>query len=504
MPTIRIGYSSDFSVNSNGVGIGTTFAASNTKLDVVGTLKGDFNVTGVTTLTAYGGFVAQRQYVDKSASIGSTTIGVGTVRQYYETQTGFTDLGGVHHGDDQYYQTVSEDLVIDDGKILNVTDILMVGVTTIGEFDPHKHQSHVCLGSLEETSVTGHFSVPSGGTNDRQSFIEGTVRFNTDLNTLEFFNGDEWKQFTYNQGQSSRAVFGGGTSPDSSTISNVMEYIQISTFGNALDFGDLVGTMESPGGCSSSTRGLFSGGRNPGQLDRMDYITIASAGNAIDFGNLTDSGRLVYNAVSSSTRGVNLGGYKTSTSANINTIDYVELPTLGNALDFGDVTTTRRAGGDCSSPTRGIYGGGFASVSVSVIESLTIASKGNTVRFGELTFRGYGQGQGTCSSTVRGLFSGGNQDGSSSGYRKEISYITISSEGNATYFGDLAVARATQGTASNLIRGVFAGGYTPTFLSSIETISISEGGSALDFGDLSAIRRGFPGVSDSHGGLGGF
>ena len=83
----------------------------------------------------------------------------------------------------------------------------------------------------------------------------------------------------------------------------------------------------------------------------MDYITIASAGNAIDFGNLSDA-RIVYNAVSSSTRGVNLSGYKTSASANTNVIDYVELPTLGDALDFGDVTTSRRSGGDCNSPTR--------------------------------------------------------------------------------------------------------------------------------------------------------
>ena len=58
--------------------------------------------------------------------------------------------------------------------------------------------------------------------------------------------------------------------------------------------------------------------------------------------------------------------------------------------------------------------------------------------------------------------------------------------------------------ASNLIRGVFAGGYTPTLLSSIETILISQGGNALDFGDLSGIRKSMSGVSDSHGGLGGF
>jgi hypothetical protein len=498
MATIRVGFGSDFKVSDSKIGIGT--ANPTALLEVSETAKADFNITGVTTLTSYGGFIAQNQHVNKPSAIGfATTNSVGTLTQYYETETGFTDLGGVHHGDDQRFNTLSEDLVIDEGQILNITNTEMVGRTTIGEYDPHSHSSYVCAGSLEQVSVTGHFSVPNGGSNDRKDNpIEGTVRFNTDLNTLEFFNGNEWKQFTYSQ-QSGRAVFGGGVTP---AIVNTIEYVQISTFGNALDFGDLVGITESPGSCSSSTRGLFSGGRNPGQLDRMDYITIASTGNAIDFGNLTDSGRIVYNAVSSSTRGVNLGGYKTSTSANINTIDYVELPTLGNALDFGDVTTTRRSGGDCSSPTRGIYAGGFGSVAQSVIESLTIASKGNTVRFGELSFRGYGQAG--CSNPIMGIFAGGNQDGSASGERAEISYINIASEGNATYFGDLAVARMSAAAASNSIRGVFAGGYTPTILSSIETILISEGGNALDFGDLSNIRKGFAGTSDSHGGLGGF
>ena len=51
--------------------------------------------------------------------------------------------------------------MIDEGQILNITSIDMVGFTTIGEYDPHSHQSHVCLGALEEVSVTNHFSVPS-------------------------------------------------------------------------------------------------------------------------------------------------------------------------------------------------------------------------------------------------------------------------------------------------------------------------------------------------------
>ena len=69
---------------------------------------------------------------------------LGTHHQYYETTTEFTDLGGVHHGDDQYFNTLSEDLIIDDGQILNITNTAMSGVTTIGEYDPHTHQSYVC------------------------------------------------------------------------------------------------------------------------------------------------------------------------------------------------------------------------------------------------------------------------------------------------------------------------------------------------------------------------
>ena len=224
MPTIRIGFSSDFVLNNNRVGFGTTVAAGG-NLDVDGAIKGNFSVTGVATLTSYGGLVVQKQQVNKPSTIGFSTVGLNTVgaaigvgatqvaNQYYETETGFTDLGGVHHGDDQYFNTLSEDLVIDDGKVLNITNTSMIGVVTglsVG-YDPHIHASYVCVGSLEQVSVTDHFSVPRGGTNDRQETpIEGTVRFNTDLATLEFFNGNEWRQFTYNQGQSGRGVYGGG------------------------------------------------------------------------------------------------------------------------------------------------------------------------------------------------------------------------------------------------------------------------------------------------------
>mgnify|MGYP001239768770 CR=1 FL=1 len=360
---------------------------------------------------------------------------------------------------------------------------------------------------IECLKVFNTFTPPSGGTNERPYAPKpGELYYNYDLKTIEFFDGNGWRQVD-NTTRSGRGLFGGGTSPGPSTRVDWIETLQISTLGNTQDFGDLTQARESLGGAASSVRGVFSGGllSAPTNRDEIDYVTIASAGNAIDFGNVTDSGRRVQNSLSSSTRGVNLGGYKDSISQNVNIMDYIEIATTGNALDFGDITTKRRGGGACSSPTRGIYAGGFSSVVEEIIEFLTIASKGNTVRFGELSFRAYGQMG--VSNTVRGIMAGGNQDGSSTGNRAEVSYITIASEGNAIYFGDLTVAREGGGTgASNSIRGVFTGGQEgPTRVNVIDYIAISTGGDAIDFGDLSAgIRKGHAGLSDSHGGLGGF
>ena len=59
------------------------------------------------------------------------------------------------------------------------------------------------------------------------------------------------------------------------------------------------------GGFSSSTRGLFSGRRTPSTNpdNIIEYITIASVGNTIDFGDMTNQRRLGA-TLSSSTRGI--------------------------------------------------------------------------------------------------------------------------------------------------------------------------------------------------------
>ena len=58
----------------------------------------------------------------------------------------------------------------------------------------------------------------------------------------------------------------------------------------------------------------------------IDYVTIASEGNAIDFGDPTFNS-FSKTAFSSSTRGIWGGGWDGS-SANVNTIEYIQFSTL--------------------------------------------------------------------------------------------------------------------------------------------------------------------------------
>jgi len=508
MASIRIGFSSDFVLKNGVVGLGTTVGSTTDgKLELDnGALRANLSVSGVATLTAYGGFIAQKQHVNKPAAIGFGTVGlqtagVGTAYQYYETETGFTDLGGVHHGDDQYFNTLSEDLVIDDGQILNITNTNMVGVTTIGEYDPHTHASYVCAGSLEQVSVTGHFSVPNGGINDRQlTPIEGTVRFNDDLNTLEFFNGNEWRQFTYNQGQSGRGVFAGGN--DVPNRVNIIDYVSIQTFGNSIDFGDLITQRQGVSGGSDGTRGLALGGYVGSGSNEIDYITIASAGNGIDFGNLTNA-RWYTASASSSTRCVTSGGSNALTA-----IDYVEIATTGNSLSFGTLAQNFNEGAGCQSPTRGFFLKHATTPTTIRSVYITIASKGNGTPWDELTTSA-NQGHAALSNSVQAFVAGGDRN---DGIQvKHIDTFNMASLGAAYQFGELTSAGSDEGRGysspvNNSTRGLFAGGNTPAAENRIDYITLTTAGNAQDFGDLSHARGGFggSGISDSHGGLGGF
>ena len=450
MATNRFQFSDDFVLNNGKVGINSS--SPQEKLDVVGITKAEnLSVVGVSSLTGYEGFLRANHNIVESTSLEG---GQGT--------TGSLS-----------------------GEIVIGTGVTVTGVTTATSGQ----------GYIDSLKVYNTFTVPVGGTEERPTKAKpGQLYYNEDFKTIEFYDGDRWRQVD-NTTQRGRGVFGGGAT------AGAMDFINISSTGNAQNFGTLTQDRGNISGCSSNIRGVFGGGTGP-YTNTIDYITIASEGNAITFGTLSTANRGYVSACASATRGVFGGGYTSSpANATVNVIDYIQFSTIGNALDFGDLFTGRYSAASFSSPTRGIWAGGTSApgAGISTIEFINIASTGNAIFFGDLIEK-RSVITGGCSSSTRGMIGGGRN--LASAVVNTIEYITISSFGNAIDFGDLTVARQRAASCSTSIRGVFAGGVGP--LNVIDYITIASTGNAQDFGDLTNARFGSAGCSDSHGGLGGF
>ena len=78
------------------------------------------------------------------------------------------------------------------------------------------------------------------------------------------------------------------------------------------------------------------------------------------------------------------------------------MATLGNAQDFGDLITGANIVRAASSKTRGILAGGSTPSNSNVIESLQIATTGNSVDFGDMAYVSGDVGQITMNSNAHG------------------------------------------------------------------------------------------------------
>lgn len=256
-------------------------------------------------------------------------------------------------------------------------------------------------------------------------------------------------------GNEIRAVFAGGYDNNTNVEFNTIDYFVWATKGNASDFGDLSSTGQHQKGLSTTTRGVVAGSGSAGDDEVIDFVTIASAGNATDFGDLT-VGRQSPGGLSSTTRGLFAGGWN-NVSARSNVIDYITVASAGNAIDFGDISVaTSGTAGGVNNTTRGVFAGGFktsgGNAYINEIQYVTIASIGNAIDFGDLTTTRNQMAGG--SSLTRGVYAGGNN----SGAVNTIDYITIASTGNAIDFGDLLYTHLYPAGSSNAHGGLVGAG----------------------------------------------
>ena len=468
MATNRFNYNDKLRLSRGKVGINST--SPQEKLDATsGTLKAvDLNSSGITTFSTYEGFVNKK--------------------------LSYTENVNIKGGDSG---TLSGEIVVGSGLTMTVGSTGVAATT--GQ------------ASIECAKVFNVFIPPCGGTIDRPAASKpGALYYNKDFKTIEYWDGNFWRQVDNRTSMGRGIIAGGFVQTTTPSARELINYINIQSKGNSQYFGDLTDSRARCSAVASSTRACIQMGQ---YTNAIDYITIQSTGNAIDFGDTTTVGGVgigYRSAVSSSTRGLWAGGYAPAPNNNVNSIDYIEISTLGNAQDFGDLRGPRWAAGNsgCSNSIRGVFSGGYESPNTGpaidgnpsrIMSYVTIASLGNAVDFGKLLANL--SGRTGLSNSVRGIWGGGANQASK---RDSIGYITIASEGNAEYFGELSIAREMPTASSTQTRGTFAGGRTPSFVEEIEYITIATTGDALDFGDLSDQWFNGAGCSDSHGGLGGF
>tara|TARA_R100001510_G_C7644480_1_gene201912 strand:+ start:105 stop:2009 length:1905 start_codon:yes stop_codon:yes gene_type:complete len=407
---------------------------------------------------------------------------------------------------------------------------------------------------------SGRLGVSGGGDNTRGIFYSGYgdpgaavdridfITFTSVGNAIDFGNAATSRYYNACDAASTTRTISGGGAP---SPGNVIEFVTTQTTGNGTDFGDLTASRFGLAGSANGTRMIFAGGTNGAAVKSMDFVTVASSGNATDFGDMdversylakggcNGNGGLPRDGspqrpsvtyMPGSGRMLLFGGYNDDAGAATTDIDMITIPTLGNAVDFGTMTTARRLFGGFSdrlratamggvsnlnsmetilfssfgntfdfgdlttgvhfntglaSVTRGINAGGITPSFSNVISYVTIASASNATDFGDLTAAI--SGTSGASSSVRGIFAAGNQ-ASPVGETNVISYITIASTGNATDFGDTSGNTTTLGGTSSSTRAVYAGGSDSAVPNEIQYVTIASTGNTTDFGDLTQGR----------------
>ena len=146
MATNRFGYSDDFVLKNGRVGINS--ADPQAELDVRGTIKADnLTVTGVATFTSYEGFLRSDYNIDES-------------------------------------------LTITNGSALSGEIIVGTGVTATNNAIDYAGQ-----GQIDSLKVYNTFTPPRGGTEERPTKAKpGQLYYNEDFKTIEFYDGDRWRQ----------------------------------------------------------------------------------------------------------------------------------------------------------------------------------------------------------------------------------------------------------------------------------------------------------------------
>ena len=334
---------------------------------------------------------------------------------------------------------------------------------------------------------------------------EGAIRYNTDSNKMEVWIGDKWMQVAVTES----APIGGRMLVQQGEVSprTSIDYLNMSTEGSAVDFGDTTKQFYECAACGNKTRGVFAGGTYGSNNNIMEFVTIATTGNAADFGDMVESTN-PGGGGGNQTRGILCGG----AYPNSNTISFFNMISKGNAADFGANSPFSGAySAALGSPTRTImFSGRMASPgpgykTTDDIWFITPQSTGIVNDFG--TYQNAAGSDGSfnaagASSPTRGIIAGGFQGTHpGGGNTNQMEFLTIATTGNSVDFGDLTRAAQMSKGAASSIRGFFAFGGNNPNVDSVDSVIFTSLGNSSNFSDLTVATGSGMSLSNAHGGL---
>jgi len=241
---------------------------------------------------------------------------------------------------------------------------------------------------------------------------------------------------------------------------------------------------------STNNIGLFMGGAAPAG-DEISLLNISTLGNSIDYGDIANA-KEQCSTTGSTTHGFRLGGDGPTTD-----IYRVAYSSGGNATDYANLATATRLHGGFGNNTRSFVLGGYtASAGVNTIQTFLYSSAGDATDFGDMGSSTYYVTG--CSNATVGVYSMPSSNNRST----TVQSITLGSSGNGANFGTLSSSRFRILCTASSTRALFGGGDTSSGdVNTIDYFTIASGGSASDFGDLTLARNRGPAAATATRGV---
>ena len=230
-------------------------------------------------------------------------------------------------------------------------------------------------------------------------------------------------------------------------------------------------------------RAIIAQGYNGANVATMEYVDLNSRGDGVNFGDAQEANNAGIGGCSDGTRGV----WTNTHSSPVSHIQYTTITSGGGSINFGSMNEINYRGAGHSSSTRGLWMSGRKSPGNAIVscQTIQIQTLGNSIDFGDAAAgrRGHDSGMG---SPTRAFMLGGYDN---SNYTNDTQFKSIASGGDMVFGGDLVYTGGYIAGCSNSIRGFGTGGYQHPggagyFATNINSIDLASAGNAVNFGDL--------------------